>query len=163
MSTSSIILVISQSKSLTHLENHLQCSPLWRCELYANLCRWRITQAVPTCGPLKNKVLKLTRQPAFPSCHHLLYISSPLLFLAQCSVEKTDIKQVVTWEMRAALCVGPGIRPPGLLAWGESNTWHLSPHIPFTTSPTPSPCMGDFKKAFTYSADKNTGSASAKW
>lgn len=101
----------------------------------------------------KPKVLMLTRQPAFPSCHHLLHISSSLLFLAQCSVEKAEIKQVVTWEMRAALCVGPGIRPPGLLAWGESNTWHLSPHIPFTTNPTPSPGMGELM-AFTYMAEK---------
>lgn len=44
-----------------------------------------------------------------------------------------------------ALC-WPSIRPPGLLAWGESNTWHLSPHIPFTTNPTPSPSMGELKR-----------------
>lgn len=44
-----------------------------------------------------------------------------------------------------ALC-RPGARPPGLLAWGESNTWHLSPHIPFTANPTPIPCMGKLKR-----------------
>lgn len=52
----------------------------------------------------KNKILMLTRQPAFLSCHHLLHISSSVRFLAQCSVENTEIKQAVTWEMRAALC-----------------------------------------------------------
>lgn len=40
-----------------------------------------------------NKVIILTRQPA---CHHLPHISSFLPFLAQHSLENTEIKQVVT-------------------------------------------------------------------
>lgn len=90
----------------------------------------------------KTKVLMLTRQPAFPSCHHLLHISSSLLFLAQRSVEKTEIKQVVTWEMRAALCVGPRHSATGVASLGRiKHLAFVTPH-PLYNQPHPQSWYG---------------------
>lgn len=98
-----------------------------------------------------------------PACFRFMSSPTPHFLLSAVSGPALSGKgqDQTSGHMRnesGALC-RPGIRPPGLLAWGESNTWHLSPPHPLYNQPDPQSLYG---RTFTYSVDKNTGSASAK-
>lgn len=107
-----------------------------------------------------------TQQPAFPSCHHLLHISSSVLFLAPALGGKHWDQTSGHMRNESGTLCRSGSRPPGLLRClrrikhlafvTPTSPLFLSFFFFFTVGPTPWSLCGKTLKRHLHTAETKT-------